>query len=378
MAGQVLRRLTDECPWMRAWTEGLRRFLRTGGRLVLLPGNHDLEWYHPHTDAAWRDLLGDEAGGFEIWREPGPWQARTGDWEIVVSHGHRGDVLNDCDPAKIHDALRRGRESLPLPPGSQFVLHSAMAFKRAVDPHSGRPRFRFLDAVKPEPALLGLLLALDSRMFFDSLPGGLKLKAEEIIRSVVRDLRGGPVLAAASSAEPAPDVIRLLAAELVRGMDDGISAEAAEVELETFFSGAPPPFAGTLGAGGGRVRRWLARAWLRRQREAAAAFLDPDALSTADEAVIREWLPPSLAAEHRRAIVCGHTHAARHWQRPGTQHHYLNTGTWSRLMDVSRFAETPEGLDELLVLLEKDAPPLFERLTWAEITPRGPSLHEWV
>ncbi|MBX3743709.1 MAG: metallophosphoesterase [Verrucomicrobiae bacterium] len=390
LAGQTMARLRSETDWMNPWLDALRQWIQQGGHLVLLPGNHDLEWFHPDTDKVWLDALG-VADGFSIWRDAEPWQARAGAWEILVGHGHRGDPLNDCDPRRIHAALNQGQASIPLPPGSQFVLTTLHAFKRAMDPATGRRRFPFLDALKPESATLVLLWALDPPLFFRHLPAGFRLKTTEILRTLLRRLQSARVLGAippaATSPQPSPAAsdsdnleLELAMADLIAdGMPEGMTKAVLEAEMAALFRSDEPALHGTLAAtsSAGRIsraRRWMLRGWLRQVCRNAGAFFHPTELSAPDRAVVEAWLPEELPPETRRVVVCGHTHAARSWSREGRPHHYLNSGTWTNLVHLQTPDESDASIDALWKSLEGGEPPPCLRLTWAEISTQGPAL----
>ncbi|MBX3744919.1 MAG: metallophosphoesterase [Verrucomicrobiae bacterium] len=394
LAGELMRRLRSETDWMEPWLAALRQWIDRGGQVVLLPGNHDLEWFHPDTDKVWRDALG-EADGFSIWRDAEPWRAGSGAWEVIVGHGHRGDPLNDCDPRRIHAALTRGEDSIPLPPGSQFVLTTLHAFKRAMDPRTGRRRFPFLDALKPEYATLALLWALDPPLFRRHLPAGFRLIQAEILRSLLRRLQPPTVLGAQEPSGPAPEprstgsdsggreveqgFEQAMAGLIADGLPDGVTKAVLEAEMSALFRGDEPALHGTLAAAAGsigRARRWMFRGWLRQVRKSVAAFFNPTELSAADRAVVDAWLPESLPRETQRVVVCGHTHAARSWAREDTPHHYLNTGTWTNLLQLDPADESDAAIDALWKSFEGGHLPFHWRLTWAEITPQGPVLRD--
>lgn len=380
-ATEVMHRLVLDKEWMRPWLEALKTWITNGGQVVLLPGNHDLEWYHPDTDQVWHELLGGRPAvttGFTTWRGVGPWRTSVGPWEVIVGHGHRGDALNDCDPALIHQALLHGKKEIHLPPGSLFVLETLHAFKRAMDPLTGHRRFPFLDALKPEPAVLAFLLALDKKLFFKHLPAGLALTLQKLRHSLLRRIQGGPTLGSTTeSAGNEATVEEMLAEVIATGIQGGFTPSAAIIDVELESLSRPDVETGqdTLSRSGGRLRQWLVRGWLRQQSGAINAFFDPIKPSEFDQAVMAEWLPPSLDEHHRRIVVCGHSHAARLHTRPDRPHHYLNTGTWSRLLDVSGRADSDPAIQALLDDLFANRVKLESKLTWGEITQEGPHLN---
>jgi hypothetical protein len=78
----------------------------------------------------------------------------------------------------------------------------------------------------------------------------------------------------------------------------------------------------------------------------------------------------------RRVVLAGHTHAA--WCISLDDGRvYLNTGTWSDLLDLSDVGETEADLVRLHESLEQGDVPRRRRWTWAELTPSGPLLRQW-
>ena len=385
MIGQIFRRVEHDQPWVAAWRDALARWGQRGGQTILLPGNHDPEWFHPDTTgelARWISGTAD-APGLTVWREAGPWQCRVGDWQVVIAHGHRGDPVNDIDPVAIRRALRDGTARIALPPGSQLVLGPLQRFKRAMHA-DGRRRFPFLDAVKPElPAVLLLLLYLDTRLLVRTLPAGLKPLMGMLVRHVRRRLRGGQVLAAELSAahshwggggDDALDALaRTMAGDLVAALPeaDRQAPEATLVRLQSHLDGEAVVAArGSLAAHGG-LRRALLRAWLRREGATSQAFFDLHSPGGADSQIIARHLPEGCGP---RVTITGHTHAARDI-RLDSERVYLNTGTWTDLLDLSAYTDQDASLTALIDALEAGMLPSFRRLTWAEVTPAGPQLH---
>jgi UDP-2,3-diacylglucosamine pyrophosphatase LpxH len=386
--GETLRRLEREQAWAAAWRDALRSWGERGGRTILVPGNHDPEWFHPDTTAElarWITGGAAAAPGLMVWREPEPWKCRAGPWHVLIAHGHRGDAVNDIDPDDVHRALHDGSALLPLPPGSQLVLGPLQRFKRAM--HSdGRRRFPFLDAVKPEvPAVLLLLLYLDPGLLIRTLPAALQPLAGMVMRHVRRALCGGSVLGAELAADSGETgtpggtavetLARALAADLVGALSeaDRQAPDATLVRLEAHLQGASAvPEPGTLAADGG-LRRALLRAWLRRESQTSRRFFDPHRPGPADGQVIAHYLPEGC---RRRVVIVGHTHAAREIQLD-SQRVYLNTGTWTDLLDLSAYDDQDASLTNLIDMLAGGTLPSFRRQTWAEVTTAGPVLRTY-
>ena len=160
--------------WGQALFRNLASIVEQGGRLVIIPGNHDPELYHPQVEDIFRNHLGiaPREQKFLIHRENGPWHHRVGEWPVAVGHGCQPDPWNRIEVDNLHNALKTGEATLPLPLGSQLVLDTVNAFKRAQDPLSGNPRFPFVEQLKPEfPGVFLLLLYLDPQLALSHLPG---------------------------------------------------------------------------------------------------------------------------------------------------------------------------------------------------------------
>lgn len=350
---------------------GLRALLQAGGRCVVIPGNHDPELCHPDT----RDLLLGALGapddaGLEVHREPGPWITQVGQWTAIVGHGHRSDAWNDIEPAALRRALEAGEGAVPLPPGSRLVVDVLHDFKK--DESTGAPRFAFIDLLKPEPAVLLLLLYLDPQRALALLPSALGLHGEQLLRAFRRYL--GPRATLASSAAPAVETAldELLAQAIAAELDDDerLGPDAAVHRLKTWLAARPAPTPGTLAQHGG-ARRWLARAALR-GLSGDGSFFDLKGLNDVDRDVMREHLPEGTGP---RVVLCGHTHAAR-LHRSSRDHMYINTGTWIDLMKLPELA-ADERARSWIDDLEHDRVARLRRLTYGEVTADGASLKEW-
>ncbi len=376
-----LARLVKENTWAESWRQGLQAWSETGSRIVLLPGNHDSELYHPDTSAVLnRWVTGDpNKEAISVWRNSGPWQARCGPWDVVIGHGHRADAVNDINPDEVHAALSNGRSSIPIPPGSELVLGPLAVAKRALNPITGQRRFPFLDAVKPETvSVLLLLLYLDPGLVLRNLPGALKPLYGMILRSLNRRLFGGPALdtvaaieAAGSESGEDPAAV-FLADALASDLFDSLSeserkaATATQSKLEMHFESEETGFGlesvAAFGIHGGPFRPLL-RAWLRREGHNGTSFFDPAARGSIDDLIINEQREKSNGP---LAVIAGHTHAARQIEF-GSRQVYLNTGTWTNLIDLSSFQDDDQGLRNLIDAMESDAMTVTKRLTWARV-----------
>jgi hypothetical protein len=362
-------------PWGPAAVRALRGFVEAGGRIVVLPGNHDLELYHPAAEGLlrrWIELAPTD-DRLAVHRAAEPWRAQIGPWEVVAGHGHLADSWNRLATETIHRALERGVPAIDLPLGSRLVLETINAFKRACDPVTGEPRFPFVGLFQPaEPWTALLLLALDPPLALAHLPGAAGLGLRTLLRAVEHRLRSGPTFGPGT--EPAAaDLFADLAAALTAGLDPGeAAAPAAVVErLESALGGAPAPRAGYLSGGSASVQLWILglarRAW-----EDGNSFFDLSRPGHYDRPILEEHLSTAAGP---RVVLAGHTHAAREI-RLDSDRVYLNTGTWTDLLPRPRAEEAADLRPWLQDLLAGRARRL-RRLTYARVDASGAAIHVW-
>jgi UDP-2,3-diacylglucosamine pyrophosphatase LpxH len=368
-------------PWGRELFVALGDFVRGGGLWVVLPGNHDLELYHPAT----AEILGSAAGlaagahGFVLHNAADPWRNRVGRWEVVIGHGHLGDPWNRISPRRIQRALENGEPSLPLPPGSLLVLETINAFKRACDPWSSTPRFPFVDLLKPEgPWVPLLLLAFDPQLALAHLPGVARQAREALMEAVAQRLLGGAKLASTppvGGADRDRELADVVVAEVAAGLVAALTAaelaapRALLDHLDSAFGGAGPAGQRMLTAGPplGLFLRAAHRLW-----HDGGSFFDTASLGTLDRAIVAEHLPEG---SRPRVVLAGHTHAARE-ARLSPDRIYLNTGTWTDLLQVPEKPDTA-ALVRWADELRGGRAPRLRRLHYAEITPETAGLKVW-
>ncbi len=386
----TLRRLSDQ-PWVDAWRTGLCQWHRSGARIVLIPGNHDPEWYHPRSSDILNRWITDNANDkvADVWRRSGPWTAKVGAWDVVIGHGNRADPVNDIDPDQIHRALRNGEASVPMPPGSQLVTGALANFKRAVHPETGKRLFPFIDAVKPETlSVLLLMLYLNPRLVRERLPTAFGPLFEMFARSIHRRLFGGAALSPSQdrSSESTEDVLTLVES-LSEDIAEPLFAALSERERSqpaptmsrfTLHLESDESLAHALTGASTRqtlathsgLFRGLLRAWLRCEAAHSGSFYSLTDRNQVDQAIIDEcgskYQGPLIA-------IAGHTHAARKIEF-GPNQMYLNTGTWTNMIDLSPYQDDDQGLRQLIDAMETDSLTYLQRLTWGEVTPAGGEL----
>jgi UDP-2,3-diacylglucosamine pyrophosphatase LpxH len=138
--------------------DALKRFLATGHRLVILPGNHDIELNLPAVRRRLGEHVGAGRGGDYEFIAHGE-AYRVGD--VLIEHGNRVDDMNFVDYHSLRHLcglVSRGmavRDEFLFdpPPGSKLVAEVINKIKKD---------YSFIDLLKPEAeAALPVILALE-------------------------------------------------------------------------------------------------------------------------------------------------------------------------------------------------------------------------
>ncbi|HZF51627.1 MAG TPA: metallophosphoesterase [Polyangiaceae bacterium] len=360
-----------DTPWGRDLYKNLGDLLDRGGRCVVLPGNHDPEVAHP----SFREDLLAKAGrppnhpGLTV-HTRGPWRTNIGPREIVVGHGHRHDPWNDIHPDTVEAALQG--QPAALPPGSRLVTEVLNAFKNARD-ERGALRFPFVDLLKPEvPAVPLLLLYLDHDRAMKHLLPALDVGVDALTEKLAKALLGSDTLGpgtAAPTTSPAHDIARALAVTYTA--TERKNPRRCADDLGDWLHGEDSGVVeGTLAAHGG-IRPRLLRAFLRSASD-EGRFFNREHLSGDDRAIVLQHLPPNAPP---RVVIAGHTHAAREvWLNES--HAYINTGTWTDLIEYPAKIDDAE-LRTWIDRLERREIPRVQRLTYAEVTPEKGTLESY-
>ena len=379
---EQLQSLSKKFTWATKWRDALEAYWHAGGHLVLLPGNHDPEWLLPEAAKAFKKWVCHVTNPprLQVCLDE-TWQAQVEAWRVTVLHGDRHDPINEIDREGISRAVAQGKDSFRLPPGSDLVLGPLHHFKQATDSITGDRRFPFLDSLKPElPGVAYLLMALDPILFGQHMLGFAKV----FLRVIELLSLGGNVFLGSDTSEAAvQDPIELLAAELAAGFVATLPDRQPRhipmllQNVEEYLTQSPQtqPTLPTLGSIN-RVGQYFLRAWLENERtkSQSAAFFDKTKMDAFDKRVVAAHL---LKGVSQQVIVAGHSHAAREVSLPNDCR-YLNTGTWTDLTDVTSFGDSDRDLELFVKHLEDGTLPKFTRLTWAEITPSGAILREFV
>ena len=294
--------------------DALAGFVKDGGQLTLMLGNHDLELCFPQTRRLLLERLG--PGRVEFLYDN---QAFTLG-PVLIEHGNRYDEWN----AVPHDQLRHARSHLsrgeptdfePLP-GSEVVY-------RIVNELKGR--YSFVDLLKPEDSgMLPLLALLDGRLWQHARSFVVQgWRAFRIRYDQERQPQNENYIAAA----PADDerLIRL-ADEVATG---GSADEVGHVMGE-------PPFVDKWKQADEETRQ----RWLERLLSVFRNWVQTHDLAFAVEHEAEKYLKAVRRSVEAgfKVVVYGHTHMVKRVdvqvkvngeEKTGV---YLNTGTWADLM----------------------------------------------
>jgi len=332
-AGLAVQRFDEilRSPRTAAVVEALRRLAqRPGVEVTVLAGNHDPELLVPSVRERFEVAIGRKGSVFHADDEPllpgagdrlPVWGRALGDEgrAVWVVHGDRWDTLNAIHRGTFREAIAAGKP-VSLPAGSHLVFEVLQKLK---------PTYGWIDQLKPEAAVLVLLIYLDPPRAKEFFQRHLGLTARMGRGMVDAALRKGPLFgpeeAAALSSreprlEPAPEATVLLAELLAGALAEEPEArrDLLLAELEARLRGATPPAPGTLAEHGG-LGRLLLRAGLRgfRWADRFQGLDRPDTIQGASAGYVPEGV---------RALVAGHTHGAR--VKPDLHPAYFNTGTW--------------------------------------------------
>jgi UDP-2,3-diacylglucosamine pyrophosphatase LpxH len=317
--GKILERTDD------IW-KNLESYCRSGSRLTLLLGNHDLELCLPGPRRTLLNRLG--SGRIEFIYDN---QALV-EGPVLIEHGNRYDSWNIVS----HDALRHTRSTVSRnetpppfesPAGSQLVVQVMNGIKS---------KFPFVDLLKPEDAgVLPLLAVLDPPAIAtinNLLPLWRKQAGIEF-----DEITGRPM-----------DLANIGGDTHVRDLE--MIALAQRLAAGTSSTGDQADISGVVDWMKAKVEtvKSVAELWSLSHRDDAEEQLDRlyDALrarvkrtwQTFDVGIEDEvYLRPAeaFAAKEFKVIVMGHTHLVKRVPlKKGQKAVYLNTGTWADLMRV--------------------------------------------
>lgn len=321
--------------------------------VVVLSGNHDPELLVPAVRERFEDVIGRR--GTVFWADDKPLRPQDGErlpvWghalgeegrRVWVIHGDRWDPHNFIDRAAVRAAIAAG-QPVELPVGSHLVFEVLQKLK---------PTYPWIDQLKPEEAVMELLIYLDPGQAREFLRRHAGIGAGVFRGKVQARLYKGPLFGAGDPAGPVapPTLDAQLAALVAEAIAEApeASRNVLLAELQSHLQGAAAPAPGTLAEHGGLLRRLLRHSLDKIRRSERFQEVDgPDSIP--DDA---RWSIP----EEVVALVAGHTHGPR--SRGDIYPAYFNSGTW---LPVGRI---PRGdLKALIDQVEKGP-------TWPSEAPR--------
>jgi predicted phosphodiesterase len=366
----------------------LGQVLAAGGEVVVRLGNHDIELALGAVQQRLREALGQPAAvaaRLRFERGDQPAILTVGGVRVVVTHGEHCDPWNRVDYANLP-----GPEIPQLPQRKKFSYGPGSRLaKTLMNPLKRAYGLRFADLMKPDfQGGVMTALAVNPRAVKSIFQGSTLTLLWQLFRQL-----SGPSSFAAEEGPPEPELglaaivdrAELSLAERAALTDlldpDADSAVSFGEESDTGTDAVLDTARGKLGLAGLHL---YARAQRTLTADSGSRYfaLPPDA---------GEWTEAERLAHkyNARAVIFGHTHAAR-WQA-SAELVFINTGTWIWLMKLPCADAPPEEWTRFLELARRNprldpklgpSVPLFTRFTAAivETHPAGGarlSLVEW-
>lgn len=334
--------------------DALREFLRSGGRLTLVLGNHDIELSLPAVRQELENVLDSLGRDLHFVYDGQAYSVGP----VLIEHGNRYDAWNVVQ----HDALRRLRSSqsrgerrktgFEAPAGSHLVAGVMNKVKES---------FPFVDLLKPEcEAVLPMLLALApeyrAHIFAAARLAGAAYGRRFGVEVAPKTL--GDMSAPAAPASDGRSIVvgalsQLLPADEL-GSFIGQTVGLADDPAETV--------AGDIAAFDAMRTTW---GWMRLLAAPQATPLEKRlpalraamgaARNTYDFCRTRESpgyqkAAEDLCAQGWRFVVFGHTHLAKRIELANGGL-YFNTGTWADLIEfpIEVLVKPPAGADDPLL-----------------------------
>jgi UDP-2,3-diacylglucosamine pyrophosphatase LpxH len=320
--------------------KALGRICAAGGEVLVRMGNHDVELALDEVRKVFRKSL-DQPDSvtqritFE--RGSAPHIMNVGGATILITHGEQHDPFNQVDYDHLPGPGAPGSaqaDAFKYPPGSLLV-------KEILNPLKKKRNMRFADLLKPD--FQGAVL---TALAVDPLAVKVALKGEslEIIQRALQNL--GQI-----SFDPGADELGL--AFRLQGAD--LTPEEIEA-LQRQLSGAPEEISfGILPDVFSNMRLKLTKAGLKLYAHAQRRLADDSGehyfsyKPGEDEWEEAQRLSKKFSA---KAVILGHSHAARFKQEQNLL--YANTGTWIWLMRLPDENASDDKWMEFLQDLKED------------------------
>jgi UDP-2,3-diacylglucosamine pyrophosphatase LpxH len=320
-------------------TTGRAREVDRRRRLVIVLGNHDVELALPHVQhwlVSWLANGDDHARGRVVWATDGAgFLCTVGSKRVLCVHGNEVDAWNVVDHRALLQVIRASNRSVDYPEwspngGTRLVVDVMNAIKRD---------FPFVDLLKPEtkaavPILLGIkpslaakvgkALGAVTRKSWDGLrmsagflgeedvPPSDRPSPAEAIAAMLPDLPGNALL---------PDMAMQRVLEAQKRIERGErlqldpTADGDYLGIGDWFS--EENRAGTL-------------------RVLLGRLLGGDTTFKLDEPDDPFLLLKAEVGASISYLIAGHTHLRRALKRQWPDTYYYNTGTWIRLIALSK------------------------------------------
>jgi UDP-2,3-diacylglucosamine pyrophosphatase LpxH len=299
-------------------------------KIVILPGNHDVELAYPEVGKVLRNAILKSAPGADdqIQLFDSSQARRTTHIAVIngvtvrIEHGNEGDPWNSLNYLSLFTDAETGTSDFSYPPGTELVYETMNDFKEI---------FRFVDLLKPEmPAVILILLALKPFMSALMVPAaaltGLKMIGNAALVALRRRVAGRQL--GSASEFPVVTAHDQLKAFLTNELPQEIVTDH-DLELYLENAGAPD---GTMGPTLDRVMLWLL-SW-------AIRGLARFQVQEQGEQFYRDDHPNNSAAKGGQArlegdvkvVVFGHTHEALKTEFGDRV--YVNSGTWANLIEL--------------------------------------------
>jgi UDP-2,3-diacylglucosamine pyrophosphatase LpxH len=356
--------------------KALGRICAAGGEVLIRMGNHDVELALAEVRDVFRKHLDQPASvaqkmTFE--RGDEPHILKVGGAAILFTHGEQNDPFNQVDYGHLPGPGAPGSaqaKDFQYPAGSLLV-------KEILNPLKRKRSMRFADLLKPD--FQGAVL---TALGVDPLAVKVALKGEslEIIHRALQNL--GEV-----SFVPGADELGIT----YRLQGAGLTPEEIEALQQQLLGGPEEVSFGPVSDLLGGLCIKLSRSGLKLYAHAQRHFAGEDGRRffsyEPDESEMNE--ARRLSNKYTaRAVILGHSHAAR-WKQTGNLL-YANTGTWIWLMRLPNERAGDEDWTEFLQDLREDPKleskksqkRLEKRFTPVVVEPRAEggatvSLHTW-
>jgi len=345
-------------------------------KLVILPGNHDVELAFPEVGQVLREAIlknapdaADRIQMFDSDHDRRTTYRPTINGVLVqIEHGNEGDPWNSLSYQQLFADAETSSTDFDYPPGTKLVYESMNSFKE---------HFRFVDLLKPEmPAVLIILVALKPFMSAMKVPAtaikGLQ-SVGNAVKVAIRRGVNGPQLGSESEEIPPGDIDEKLKEFFTKVLPQD---HPNDKEMDIFLN-SDEIEGDVLGPRINKIKLWLV-SWavrglaLFQAKERGLEFYQADHPNSYSAKGAEKRLVGDV-----QLVIFGHTHEALKAEfKNGV---YVNSGTWANLVGLPR-----DTGDELLEWLEKLRNNTFEKtafLTFIELQPADTgidvSLNSW-